>query len=122
MSLGRIWLAALLALAGLSGFVTLVCVAVDMTAPQYDADPLFDYLVPRFLAGHIHDALTMAAVPHLSLPSSWAGIAPGPGKYEFILMHKLARWQTLASLTVLPAIWLVVAAVVRRLPYRIKVE
>jgi hypothetical protein len=118
MSLRRVWRAALLALAGLSGLVTLICVAVDMTAPQYHADPLFDYLVPRFFAGYIHDALTIAAIPFLSLPSSWAGIAPGPGRYEFVVMHKLTRWQTLSSLTVVPAIWLIVGTMVRWFPHR----
>jgi hypothetical protein len=121
MSLRRVWLAALLALAGLSGLVTLICVAVDMTAPRYYADPLFDYLLPRFLAGHIHNALTMA-MAHLSSPGNWSGIALGISKYEFILKGTLARWQMLASLAILPAIWLVVAALVRRFPRRISAD
>ena len=60
------WRGAILALAGLSGLVTLICVSVNMTAWEFDADPLLHHLLPRFLAGHIHNALTMA-VAHLSL-------------------------------------------------------
>jgi hypothetical protein len=74
MSLPRVWLAPLLALAGLSALVTLICVSVDMTAMQFDTDPLFHYLLPSFLGGHIHDALTMA-VAQLSLPDIWMGSA-----------------------------------------------
>jgi hypothetical protein len=121
MSLRRVWLAGLLALAGLSGLVTLICVSVDMTASQFDTDPLFHYLLPRFLGGRIHDALTMAAA-HLFSPSNWAGIALGPNEYEFILRHNLAGWQTLASLAILPAIWLIVAVVVRRFPHPVNAD
>jgi hypothetical protein len=121
MSLPRVWLAALLALAGLSGLVTLICVSVDMTAPQYHADPLFDYLLPGFLAGRIHDAYTMA-VSQLFLPDIWTGSAPGQSEYAFILRYKLARWQTLGSLMILPALWLIVALVVCRFPRRVSAD
>jgi hypothetical protein len=121
MSVRRAWLGAVLALAGLSGLVTLVCISVDMTAPRYYADPLFDYLLPRFLAGRIHDVYTMA-VAQLFLPDIWTGSAPGQSEYEFILKHNLAGWQTLASLAILPAIWLTVAVVVYRFPSRIHID
>jgi hypothetical protein len=117
MSIRHAWLGAVLALAALSGLVTLICISVDMTAPRYYADPLFDYILPRFLAGHIHNALTMV-VARLSSPVNWAGIALGPNEYDFILKHRLAGWQTFASLAILPAIWLIVAAVVRWFPHR----
>jgi hypothetical protein len=62
------------------------------------------------------------AAARLSLSGTWAGIALGPNEYEFILRYKLARWQTLGSLMILPALWLVVAVVVCRLPHRVSAE
>jgi hypothetical protein len=121
MSVGRAWRGAILALAGLSGLVTLICVSVNMTAWEFDADPLLHHLLPRFLAGHIHNALTMA-VAHLSLRGNWPGIALDTNKYEFILRRTLAGWQMLASLAVLPAIWLIVAVAVHRFPRRIHAD
>lgn len=48
---------ALLLLLVISGFISLVCVSVDMYADEDIANPIFSYLLPRFLAGDLRSLL-----------------------------------------------------------------
>ena len=103
MQAGRAGRAAMLAVAGVSGSVTLICVSVDMMSPSDYANPLLEYLVPNFLAGYIHNALTMAWYVRGNeyQPGRWPG---------------LNAWYGLGSLAVVPTIWLVFGLLVAQWP------
>jgi hypothetical protein len=53
----------LMSLALLSAIVSLVCVSVDITAPEYERSPVFDYLFPAFISGTSRALLAQAGVP-----------------------------------------------------------
>jgi hypothetical protein len=71
---GLVMRAALLTLAGLSGVLSLICASVDMQAPQTFSVPLFQYIIPRFLDGRVHNVLSYG-LPDLrslvALPILW---------------------------------------------------
>jgi hypothetical protein len=59
----RRWKYPLAALALLSILISLVCVSVDVTAPEYERSPLFDYLLPSFMNGTSRALLGRISVP-----------------------------------------------------------
>jgi len=65
-------------LALLSTFISLVCVSVDITAPEYERDPLIDYLLPSFMGGSSRALLAQAGVPsslsNILLIVLWAAV------------------------------------------------
>jgi hypothetical protein len=68
-------------LAGASAALSLLCASTDMAADQSFANPLLDYLIPRFLAGEVYNALASVGVHGwrslLALPALWLLAAPG---------------------------------------------
>jgi hypothetical protein len=65
-------------LALISIFISLVCVSVDITAPEYERRPLFDYLLPAFTNGSSRALLAQVGVPpaacSLLLAAFWLAI------------------------------------------------
>lgn len=61
-------------LAGLSGVLSLICASVSMTAPKVFSVPLFQYIIPQFLDGRVHNLL-FYKLPDLrsvvGLPVAW---------------------------------------------------
>ena len=70
--------AILLAAATLSGILSLICASTSMAAPDYFSMPLFQYLIPRFFDGHIHNALFYLGSSDLrslvALPIVWIAV------------------------------------------------
>ena len=56
--------------------MTLICASVDMFADPAFANPLLDYILPRFFAGYAHNALTTIGIKGwpslLGLAAFWA--------------------------------------------------
>jgi len=58
---------ALLALFGLSFIISLICVSVTMASTNSYANPLFDFLIPKFLAGRIRSFVNLYPKTHWGL-------------------------------------------------------
>jgi hypothetical protein len=62
----------LIVLAGLSAVISLICASVDMTETTHLMFPLIHELIPRFVAGDVHDAAAALGLPGLpSLLPLW---------------------------------------------------
>jgi hypothetical protein len=52
----------------LGAALAIACASVDMAAPSDYRMPLFEYILPRFLKGDVHNALTLlGGQGHLTL-------------------------------------------------------
>ena len=58
---------ALLALFGLSFIISLICVSVTMASPDSYANPLFDFLIPKFFNGRIRTIVNLFSNTKLGL-------------------------------------------------------
>ena len=58
---------ALFGLFSLSFLISLICVSVTMASPNKYANPLFDFLIPKFLKGRIRTILNLFSNMHLGL-------------------------------------------------------
>ena len=67
---------ALLATSLISGLISLACASVSMVTPSFIARPVIDWIIPQFLMGQVHNALTSAGIHDLrsliGIPLLWA--------------------------------------------------
>jgi len=83
---GRAGRAALLLLAALGAAIALVSVSVTTLSPADYADPLFDYLLPRFASGEIHTVARGAGIGGLAglLPAAAVWLFAGWSAYRLL--------------------------------------
>lgn len=77
-----------LALAGfavVSAADALACASVSMMTPERYANPIFDFILPLFVGGHVRNALTMAGLRGLAtlaaIPVLWLAVAGAMGAF-----------------------------------------
>jgi hypothetical protein len=67
---------ALLATGLISGVISLACASVSMVTPSFIARPVIDWIIPQFLMGQVHNALTSVGIHDLrsliGIPLMWA--------------------------------------------------